>query len=183
MYRELEKKYFFRLVNHGPVVLVTSSFRESVDVTPIAWCMPLSDEPALVALSIWPEHFIFYCIRKSREFVLNIPHSFMRAAVVGCGATSGRTVNKFRRYHLSKEPSRCVGAPRVCGCLGYIECRLAAKRNYSSRYPMLVIARVVYVEVEDNFFHTHWIFSSKKAKTLHHLGGNVFSVPSGRLLR
>lgn len=72
MKREISLDKANRLLNIGGVVLITAKFGDRDNVTPVAWNVPVSKEPALVAVAIAPERFIYELIEKSKEFAINI---------------------------------------------------------------------------------------------------------------
>jgi len=73
MKREISLDKANRLLNIGGVVLITAKFGDRDNVTPVAWNVPVSKEPALVAVAIAPERFIYELIEKSKEFAINLP--------------------------------------------------------------------------------------------------------------
>jgi flavin reductase (DIM6/NTAB) family NADH-FMN oxidoreductase RutF len=43
------------------------------NILPLAWAMPTSNDPALVAISMSPNRYSHALIEETREFVINIP--------------------------------------------------------------------------------------------------------------
>src|ERR1700739_3440788 len=68
---ELEKSY--RLLNHGPTVLVSSAFNGRQNVMAAAWSMPLDFSPPKVTVVIDRNTLTRELVEGSGEFVLNIP--------------------------------------------------------------------------------------------------------------
>ncbi|MBV8634286.1 MAG: flavin reductase, partial [Burkholderiaceae bacterium] len=68
---ELEKSY--RLLNHGPTVLVSSSSGGRQNVMAAAWSMPLDFSPPKVVVVIDRNTLTRELVEGSGEFVLNIP--------------------------------------------------------------------------------------------------------------
>ncbi len=52
-----------RLINPGPVVLVTSKHEEVVNIMTAAWTTPISHDPPLVGVSISPRRFTHELIK------------------------------------------------------------------------------------------------------------------------
>lgn len=182
MKEAVELNIAYRLINHGPVVLVSSVFRKRADVTPIAWVMPACDEPPRIALAVWKGHFIYKCIMKTKDFVVNIPGKNMMRQVVQCGQASGKSINKFRKFSLKKERSKTVRSPRLAGSLAFLECTLVSDKKLAQKYG-IIIGEVKYAEAEKKAFDKRWLLKKGKYKTLHHLGENVFCVPAGKILK
>lgn len=170
----------YRLLNPGPVVLVSSFFGSRPAITPIAWHMPVSDDPPIVALEIWKGHFIHKAILKTGDFVINIPSNAMAATVRALGGVSGSRVDKFSKFGLRMEKSGLVRSPRLGGAIGVVECRLRRDKDLLKRYSV-ILGDVVLAEAEERAFTDRWMPEKAGPRTIHHLGGKIFSVPSRRL--
>jgi flavin reductase (DIM6/NTAB) family NADH-FMN oxidoreductase RutF len=171
----------YRLLNPGPLVLVSSLFRKKSALTPIAWHMPVSDSPPLVALEIWEGHFIYKAILETKDFVMNIPSSAMAGTIRGLGSVSGAKVDKFARYGLSKEEAKKVKSPRLAGAIAVMECKLHRDKALLEKYN-IVLGDVVYAEAEEGLFTDRWLPEKGGPQMLHHLGSGIFSVPAARVV-
>jgi len=118
----MEKPY--RLIYPMNVVLISSSAEGRDNVMTAAWCFPLSAEPPLFGVSISPKRCSHSLIKKSGEFVINIPGAEFIEAVKICGENSGRDCDKFEISKLTKELSEKVAAPSIKECLASIECKV-----------------------------------------------------------
>ena len=171
----------YRLINHGPVILVSTLYRGKRNVCTIAWVTPVDSD--LVALVVSEENYTFRSIRETGEFVLNIPDRSLVKKVVICGSVSGEACDKFSMAGLTSVRARRVAAPLVKECIAHLECVLIKGEERLAREYNLFIARVVAASAEKGLFTTRWNVRLPRAKTLHHLGGNVFAVPSGRIVK
>ncbi len=171
----------YRLINHGPVVLVSTFYRGRPNVCTAAWVTPV--DAAILAVVISDENYSFRCIRGTGEFVLNIPHRALIKKVIACGSVSGEHCDKFSKFGLTPLPARKVRAPLVGECIGHLECRLIGGEERLARNYNLFLARVVAASAERGLFTTYWNVRVPRARTLHHLGGSVFAVPSGTIAR
>jgi len=106
------------------VVLISSSAEGKDNVMTAAWCFPLSAEPPLFGVSISQKRYSHGLIKKSGEFVINIPGSGLMEAVRICGENSGRDSDKFELAGLTKENSEKVAAPSIKECIASIECKV-----------------------------------------------------------
>jgi len=124
-----------------PPVLVTCGTMEAPNALTIAWTGIVNSDPALTYISVRPERYSFDIIRKSGEFVINLPVTSMLSAIDYCGVRSGRDGDKIRRCGLTLLPGETVKAPIVAestavrvdpsfvdekGRLALEKCRLAA---------------------------------------------------------
>jgi len=166
-----------RLVNHGPVVLVTSREGGRSGIITVAWATPVSAEPAMVAIAISPKRYSHRLIKRSGEFVVNVPGSRLLDAVWKCGTTSSRDTDKFAAAGLSSVPAQAVDAPLIGECLGHIECRVAG--SFKAGDHTVFLGRVVAASADPEAFHGHLTLSGT-SHTLHHLGGPRFFTSAGR---
>ncbi|MBF0216541.1 MAG: flavin reductase family protein [Candidatus Omnitrophica bacterium] len=169
-----------RLINHGPVVLISSMLNGKANVTPVAWLMPLQKDPPMLALVIDPAHHIHKCIFNTGDFVINIPPSSLVEDVVKCGSVSGKNVDKIDMCGFTLSASRTVNSPAIDESIAVLECILVRDEYCGKKYDM-VIGEVKRAEVEEELFHDHWIFEDRETRTLHHLGNHIFCVPDGEL--
>jgi flavin reductase (DIM6/NTAB) family NADH-FMN oxidoreductase RutF len=171
----------YRLIGPGPVVLVSSLFNGKAGLTPIAWNMPVSDDPPIIALEIWEKHFIYKAILQTGDFVVNIPSIDMVDTVRSLGSVSGAKVDKFKKFGLVKEASNKVKSPRLKSSIGILECKLRREEMLLDKYN-IVLGDVVYAEAEKSIFTDRWLVEKKGLKIMHHLGGKNFSVPEERVI-
>lgn len=161
----------YRLLEPGPVVLVTTARRGRPNVMPMSWHTMMEFEPPLVGCVISDRDYTFGLLQAAKECVIAIPTVEIAAKVVRCGNTSGRKVDKFARFGLTPLPASRVAAPLVGECYANLECRLADAR-LARQYSFFVLEVV-----------KAWIDPARKRpRTIHHMGRGVFMV-AGRTIR
>jgi flavin reductase (DIM6/NTAB) family NADH-FMN oxidoreductase RutF len=168
---ELAKSY--RLLNHGPVVLVTSAAGGRENVMPAAWVMPVDFDPPLVAAVIAAGTFTRELVEASGELALSIPPASMLDAVYDAGQVDGRATDKWGRCGLARAPASRVAAPLVEGCLGWLECRVA-DRTLADRLDLFVCEVVAAWADEAVFADGEWRFSGPERRSVHHVAGGRF---------
>lgn len=181
MRKEVPLNLATRLINHGPVVLVSSSMGAKHDITPIAWNMPIEKDPPKIVLEISETHFIFECIMKTGDFVVNIPDSSLINEVVKCGSVSGREVDKFEMCGLELEGSRKVKSPTLKKAAAVLECTLIKDEHLLREYNM-VAGEVKYAAAREDAFGDHWLFDEASVRTIHHLGDKTFCLPGKEVI-
>lgn len=164
---------FYHLINHGPCPLMTTGDVLTKNIAPIAWTMPLNDEPPLIATAIADEHYTATLLKKSGEFVINIAGESLAEKVYSCGKCHGDKTDKFKKFHLTPVSSSCVKTPYLKESIAHIECRLLNQHAYEG--VTLYVGKVLQAEVEEDFWNGKSIVI-EKAKTIHHLTGNLFTV-------
>ncbi|WP_199153633.1 flavin reductase family protein [Chromobacterium sp. ASV23] len=171
---ELAKAY--RLLNHGPTVLVSSAAGGRRNVMAAAWAMPLDFDPPKVLVVIDKSTYSRELIEQSGEFILNIPCRAQAAQVVQVGSETGRDEDKFAISGLTPLPAQQVAAPRVAGCIAYLECKVVPEPHNQQRYD-LFIGEVVAAQADDAVFRAgHWHFEDADAakRSLHYIAGGAF---------
>lgn len=167
---------FNRLINHGPVLLVTTHDGEKANVCTVAWNMPCARKPPAVAITLGPTSYTHEVLLRTKECVLNVPGTVLLEDVVRCGSSSGRTTDKFASFWLSPKGGRHVKAPWVAEAIGHLECRLAeGAEDLVERYSIFVL-EVLGCWAEERIFEGGRWMPENGADALHHLGGEFFAV-------
>ncbi len=81
-----------RFLEPGPIVLVSSAYKNETNIMTMGWHMIMEFQPSLIGCYIWTANHSFEMIRKSRQCVINIPTEDIAATVVKIG-------NSFRARH------------------------------------------------------------------------------------
>jgi len=169
----LELRRSYRLLNHGPVVLVSAAADGRDNLMPVAWTVPLDFEPARVALVISAEAQTRALIEISGELAISIPPASMLDAVYEAGRVSGRDLDKWTRCGFRRLQAERVAAPLVEGCLGWLECKVI-DRSLAEPYDLFVCEAVA-ASVDDTCFRDgEWIFPDDGRRTVHHMSSGKF---------
>ena len=163
--RTLALAAVYRLIEPGPVVLLTTARAGRCNVMPMSWHMMIEFEPPLIGCVVSNRNHSFAALKATRECVLNIPAADLIGETVACGNCSGRTVEKFSAFGLTRVAASRVGAPLIAECYASLECRVVDTRLVSS-YNLFVMEVV-----------KAWIDPRRKRfDTIHHLGRGRFMV-------
>jgi len=169
---ELSKAY--RLLNHGPTVLVSSAHAGRRNVMSAAWNMALDFEPAKVCVVIDKATYTRELVEASGEFALNIPDRSMAAATVAVGACSGKDTDKFEKWSLASFASQSISAPLLESCIGWLECKVIPENHIQQRYDLFVGEVVAAWADESVFSQGHWHFPPGRPKSIHYVAGGTF---------
>ena len=155
----------YRLIEPGPVVMVTTASGARTNIMTMSWHMMIDFEPPLIAFIVGNRGFTFDVLKKTKECVINIPTMELAQQVVACGNVSGRKLDKFAKFGLTPSAATRVQAPLIDECFANLECRvidakLAAKYN-------LFIVEVVKAWIDR---------SMRNPRTLHHQGYGSFVI-------
>jgi flavin reductase (DIM6/NTAB) family NADH-FMN oxidoreductase RutF len=117
----------------------------------------------MVSISIRPHRHSASIIKKSREFVINIPTENLLEKTDRCGVISGKDHDKFKDVGLTPVNAREVKAPLVAECPVNLECLV--KDVISLGAHDLYIAEVVAASADEDVVKDGKI-SVSKAKPL-----------------
>lgn len=171
---DLAKAY--RLLNHGPTVLVSSAHAGRQNVMAAAWSMPLDFMPPKVCVVIDKNTLTRELVEASGEFVLNVPSRDLAAATLEVGSRSGRDGDKFAALGLTTFTGSHVAAPLMEGCLAWLECKVVAEPHNQQAYD-LFIGEVVAAWADPAAFRDgHWHFEPGTPRSLHYIAGGTFFV-------
>jgi hypothetical protein len=114
--RALPLAKVYGLLETGPVVLVTTLHKKRANGMTMSWHTMMEFEPPFVGCVISARNFSYAALCKTRQCVLNIPTVEIASAVVGCGNTSGRKIDKFTKFGLTPVTAGAVESPiPACG--------------------------------------------------------------------
>jgi len=165
----------YRLLHPKLAVLLTCIDREGkANIITLAWTMPVSMEPPLIAVSIAPRRYSHEMIEETKEFVINVPTMEIVKETFFCGRKSGRDMDKFKEIKLTSLPAKTVKAPIIKECIAHLECKLY--KQVSAGDHTLFIGEVQAAYADENLFDDE--YDLKKAKLIFHVGGNKFTTMS-----
>jgi flavin reductase (DIM6/NTAB) family NADH-FMN oxidoreductase RutF len=169
--KDLPLSKVYALLEPGPVVLLTTARKGRANVMTLSWQTMVEFEPPLVACVVSNANHSFAALRATKECVIAIPAAELAATVVDVGNCSGRDVDKFERFSLTRVAAQCVAAPLVAECFANLECRVADTRLVN-RYGLFILEVV-----------KAWRDPAQKdPRTMHHQGYGKFAV-DGEILR
>lgn len=171
---ELPKAY--RLLNHGPTVLVGSAHDGRRNVMAAAWSMPLDFSPPKVGVVIDRNTLTRELVEASGEFSLNVPARVIARETLAVGSVSGRDTDKFAEgTGVTAFTGSHIAAPLIDGCLAWLECRVIPEPHNQDRYD-LFLGEVVAAWADPRAFRDgHWQFEPGTSRSLHYIaGGNFF---------
>jgi flavin reductase (DIM6/NTAB) family NADH-FMN oxidoreductase RutF len=125
MMKPLALAKVYRLLEPGPVVLLTTAQHGRTNVMAMSWHMMMDFAPPRVACVVSRSHHSFAALRATGECVIAVPGVDLAATVVQVGNTSGRDIDKFWTFGLTASRAQRVAAPLVAECFANLECRVA----------------------------------------------------------
>jgi flavin reductase (DIM6/NTAB) family NADH-FMN oxidoreductase RutF len=172
----------YRLVHPMHTVLVSCVGRNGKpNIITLAWAMPTSINPPLIAVSIAPRRYSHSLIEETGEFVVNVPTMDILNATFYCGRVSGRDYDKFKGSGLSQLPARRVRPPIIGECIAHLECKLYGK--YPTGDHTIFVGEVVEAYANRDCFSEVHGYNLEKARMIFHLGGNEFATLEPKIYR
>lgn len=168
----------YRLLNHGPTILVTSCHEGRRNVMAAAWNVPLDFDPPKLIVVIDKNTYTRELVEASSAFAVNIPCVAQIDVVQQVGTSSGRDLkhtDKFALHALETFAAKKVDAPLIRGCVGWLECRIIPEPHNQKTYD-LFIAEVVAAYGDARVFSDgRWHFEGHDyLRTIHHVAGGTF---------
>ncbi|MET0267465.1 MAG: flavin reductase family protein [Duganella sp.] len=171
----LEKAY--RLLNHGPTVLVSAHYDGVDNVMAAAWACVLDFAPPKVTVVLDKSTRTRALVEGSGLFVLQVPTVAQLQLTEQLGTTSlADTPDKLQQSGV--ELFRIDGHPMpfVTGCSAWLACRLVPEPHNQNTYD-LFIGEVVGAWSDTRVFQEgHWQFeqADPALRSLHHVAGGHF---------
>ncbi len=155
----------YRLIEQGPVVMLSTSYKGVPNVMTMSWHMMMEFEPPLLACIVSGRNYTFDLLKKTKECVINIPTVELAELVVAVGNCSGAKIDKFEKFHLAQEPAAHVDAPLLSACYVNLECKVVDTKM-AAKYNMFVLEVV-----------KAWVRPTPvKPRMIHHGGKGIFVV-------
>jgi flavin reductase (DIM6/NTAB) family NADH-FMN oxidoreductase RutF len=162
---ELPLSKVYQLLEPGPVVLLTTARKGRANVMAMSWHMMIEFEPPQLACVVSGNDYSFAALRATRECVIGIPALKLATKVVKVGNSSGRDIDKFAKFGLTKIPATRVKPPLLADCFVNLECKVIDGR-FVNKYNLFILEVL-----------TAWIDPAQKnPKTIHHRGYGTFVV-------
>ena len=122
-------------------------------------------EPPQVACVVSGNDYSFAALRSTGECVIAVPARKLVRKVVDVGNSSGRDIDKFETFGLTKLPASCVAPPLIADCFANLECKVTDMRLVN-KYNLFILEVL-----------KAWIDPAQKnPKTIHHRGYGTFAV-------
>lgn len=165
--KELDLSQAFKLIEPGPVVLLTTAYKGKINVMTMSWLMDVDFTP-IIACVVSESDYSFELLRKTRECVIAIPTADMMKEVIDIGNCSGADTDKFKKFNLAPLPASKVKAPLIAECLANIECRVIDTRLVN-KYNLFILEGI-----------KAWIEPKRKERRTFHANGDGTFVIDGR---
>lgn len=174
---ELSKAY--RLLNHGPTVLVSAAQGGRRNVMTAAWCMALDFEPPKLAVVLDKATYTRELLLASNHFAIGVPCAGQVDLVQRIGTHSGRNDDKTAWPELQFIEESQAQSPLVAGCIAWLDCVRLPEPPIEDRYD-LFLGQITAAWADARVFREgHWHFEDAPdaLRSLHHVaGGHYYTI-------
>jgi len=161
-----------RLLHPKHTILLSCMDKKgNVNIITLAWCMPVSADPPMLAISIRPTRFSYRMIEETKEFVVNVPTMGIVKETLFCGRRSGKEYDKFKETGLTPLPAKTVKPPIIKECVAHLECKLRQKTTAGDHE--ILVGEILTAYVNEGIFDK--IYDLNKVKPIYHMGGDDFA--------
>ncbi|AIO40045.1 flavin reductase family protein [Burkholderia sp. AU19243] len=175
---ELNKAY--RLLNHGPTVLVSARHDGVDNVMAAAWACALDFLPPKLTVVLDKSAKTRELVERSGAFVIQIPTAAQLRLTHAVGSRSlAEQPDKLREAGVMLFDVEGHDLPFVAGCSGWLACKLIPEPHNQQTYD-LFIGEVIGAWSDTRVFRDgHWYFESADPalRSLHYIaGGNFYAI-------
>jgi flavin reductase (DIM6/NTAB) family NADH-FMN oxidoreductase RutF len=166
----------YRLLNHGPTVLVTTADDTRRNVMAAAWVMAVDFDPPKIAIVIDSNTMTRKLIDATGRFSLTIPPVSAIDLTDAVGNCSGADVDKFSRFGIETYPTEPGRPPHLRAGIAWLDCEVIVESSIQRTHDLFV-ARVIAAKADPRAFaNGHWVDGAPDKRTIHHIaGGNYFA--------
>lgn len=172
---DLKKAY--RLLNHGPTVLVSAHHAGVDNVMAAAWACALDFDPPKVTVVLDKIARTRQLVENSCWMVLQVPTAAQAKLTHQVGTQSlADSPDKLQQAGVELFRAEGYATPLVAGCSAWLMCRVIAEPHNQSTYD-LFIAEVVAAWADERVFKDgHWTFehADPSLRSLHYVAGGHF---------
>lgn len=164
------------LLSPVPAVLVSCGGFDGIpaNLITIAWAGTVCSQPPMLSISVRPERHSYGILKKTGEFVVNIPTADQARVTDWCGVVSGRNEDKFAKTGLTPVPASSIRTPGVRECPLNLECRIVREIELGSH--SLFLAEISAVQAASALIDDKGRLNLEDAGLLAYAHGHYFSL-------
>lgn len=146
-----------------PMVMVSVTDGEGHDnIITVAWTGTVCSDPPMLSISVRPERYSYFMLKKTGEFVVNLVTKDLVYATDFCGVKSGRELDKFRETRLTRQSASAVKAPMIGESPVNLECQVSQVIPLGTHD--MFLARIVAVHADKRYMDEKGKFHLEQAQ-------------------
>lgn len=162
------------LLSPVPPALVSCGDGDRDNLITVAWTGTLCSDPPKTYISLRPERYSHEIIKKTGEFIINLPSSHIIRSIDYCGVTSGRNTDKFAACRLTRGNAFELSCPSVAESPISIECRVSEIIPLGSHD--MFMADIVSVDVDEDYIDEKGRLRIEKCSLAAYAHGSYFAL-------
>jgi flavin reductase (DIM6/NTAB) family NADH-FMN oxidoreductase RutF len=172
-----------RFYDHYPAVtaIVTVRHQDKSNALAVAWNFPLSVAPPLYGIAISKKRYSHELIVAAKEFAVNFVPLEQAELIAAVGSTSGRDVDKFKRYKIEAERPLKIESPLLIDAYAAYECRLV--NTIEAGDHDIFVGEIVAVNYLEDAFDEKGVLKLDKVNPALYLGSEQYTTTSKDSLR
>ena len=177
--RKVEPEKSYRLLNHGPTVMISAKHCEVENVMTAALVCALDFSPTKLTVVLDKCSYTRGLLEQSGLFAVQLPFATQAAATVAAGTQSRHNnPNKLTDCGIELFYQPDFDVPLVKDCAAWLVCKLISEPHNQQTYD-LFIGEVLEAWADERVFRNgHWHFDEvgDELKTLHYVAGGQFYI-------
>jgi flavin reductase (DIM6/NTAB) family NADH-FMN oxidoreductase RutF len=153
-------------------VIVTTHARGKDNAMTVAWHAPISVAPPLYGIAISPRRFTYQLILESKEFGINFMPFEAAELLTSVGGSKGAEIDKFERFHISKEKLLQTKVPVLADAYACYECKLVDHKTYGDHE--WVVGEIVATHFSKEAFTTEGTLDIARINPALYLGAELY---------
>ena len=167
----------YRLINHGPTVLVSARHDGTDNVMSAAWACALDFAPPKLTVVLDKSTKTRSLVEQSGTFVIQVPTAAQLQLTQALGTTSMVDMpDKLERFGACLFQVEGYDLPFVTGCSAWLACRLIPEPHNQQAYDLFIGEALAAWADTRVFKNGRWHFERADPawRSLHHVAGGHF---------
>lgn len=157
------------LGNYNPVVIITTrNDQGQSNAAPFAMFMEVCHNPPLVAFSVGKGKDTYHNVKRTGEFVINVPGEDVLRKLMVTAKRYPPGVNELTEAGFGELPGMKVAAARIADCMIHFECIAEWIKEAGDHF--IVTGRVVSATIDKDAVTDDFQIRLEKIKPVHYLG-------------
>lgn len=159
-----------------PIVMVTCGEYEKGEknIITVAWTGIINTEPPMAYISVRPNRYSYNIIKKTGEFVINLPTKDLTFATDYSGLKSGKDINKFKELNLTPEKAPNLNCAIIKESPINIECKVKEIIELGTHH--MFIANIISTLADEKYIGETGKLNFEKTNPICYLNKKYYSL-------
>lgn len=157
-----------------PVVLATVGTMEKANIITIAWTGIVNSQKPMTYISVRKERYSHVLLEENKEFVINLVSENLCRRTDTIGVKSGREIDKFQEFRLTKKASTKVATPMIEEAPISLECKVVQVIDLGSHD--MFLAEIVAVNLDEELLDDKNKLHISRANLVAYAHGEYYSL-------